>query len=103
MNSAEQKLTAITAIFGLISIPILIYLHAFTMQKLYTWFVAQTFHTPEISTAQAYGLGILIIFASNGVKPRKQDDSSFMSSLAYSYAQPLGALLIGYITKTYFL
>lgn len=103
----DDTSTALLKLLGFImAIPILIFVYAFTVSKLWVWLIMPVFTAaPPLSLAQAYGLTSFIGYVRH--KPNAHKDDRPTRSFASIFFESLfGAglvLLVGYVLKTWFL
>lgn len=73
-------------------------LDAYVFTRLWAWFIAGPFHLPLINKAQAYGIVVMLIFATKHLATRVFDtkrDNAAVLCLAEIFALTLGTWGIG--------
>jgi len=83
--------------------PVAVLAHAFSLTKLWGWYVVGTFGLPALSLAQAYGLSMTIsLFASATPNHSTDDDDPVPGFVGRWIIGPFFAVFVGWL-GTFFL
>jgi len=91
----KDKEGCITALLGLVLIPLAVMWKGFVLSKLWGWFIVDKFELPALTIAQAIGLAIVVgMFTYT----RSKDDEEWMPYVI-AFVGPLMSLFVGWIVQ----
>ena len=92
-------------LFGLLLLVIAIPLNGFAVQQLWAWFIAPTFHLPELTIPVAYGISLFVSFVAKqslDVETKKRNEAeTAMYIFGVIVLQPLFFLFVGWIVTLF--
>lgn len=90
-------LIGIPLIFVLVSLSVVI--NGFVLKYLWIWFIVPVFHLPELTLAQAFGVAMVISYATyQHIREAKSEDPDW-SAFHILVSRPATTLLAGWILQ----